>query len=231
MIAARGVGRCSLVAAVAGVAALAATHKNPAPPEDERWRELTYGAFGRDCHDDTECDADEEAAADCLDAWDGSMATRTYPGFRGREFLVEEYSPLYECLVLRRRFGGGWSRPPVDAAFHFPPHAGSSRTKHFDEFAFQRQREAVPLAKGDIVKLSCPSTTSSTYVGLPPMRLRQALWSCKLQADKGWFDVSLDEGGNVTGVITSPDQVTSAPCIMAMACGLRFAGLGAVLSF
>lgn len=48
---------------------------------------------------------------------------------------------------------------------------------------------------------------------------------------RDWFRLELDETGTVTRVVTPPQNLPELPCIMATACGYRFAGLGAGLTF
>lgn len=45
------------------------------------------------------------------------------------------------------------------------------------------------------------------------------------------FRLALDEAGKVIRVIAPPEHLLEVPCLVATACGHRFAGLGAGLTF
>lgn len=248
-IAARWVGWCGLTVGVAAAtAALYARHDASASvPANERWRELTYRTFvmGGDCWPTPEASAlariaNEEALDDCLDAWEGSLAVHGYPDAPEsadvRMILVEEESPLGECILLRDRRDvpfcqSSWARPPADAHRNVPLHLGNSRSDVADAFRRERERAAAALAAGEIVALACPAQPAPTFVGLPSTDLQKELRQCKSGHAHGWIRIALDETGTVSRVITTPKQLLDVPCALAEACGLRFAGLGTGLTF
>lgn len=244
-IASRWFGWCGLaLGAVGASAALYMTRQSPVRPASESWRELTYRtyAYGYDCHDTPEANAiarkaDEEALAECLDAWEGMVAIHPVTRIPGvKEVLVEQGSPLEACLHLSgghnyKFCGGSWDRPPADATLNVPAHLGITRPRTFDEYSHEREWERAALSSGSIVSLSCPAHVETTFVGLPSRELKQRLSRCDDRHTKGWFRLLFDEAGDVDRVVTTPERLSEVPCIMANACGLRFAGLGAGLSF
>lgn len=256
-IAARWVGWCGLtLGAAAAVAALYARHDAttavpenlPVVPADhESWRELTYRTFvmGLECRRTPEENArarieNEEALADCLDAWEGSFAVHAIPeapeSTDVRMILVEEESPLGECMRLRDQRDvafcqSSWARPPADAHRNVPLRLGEARPNRGDAFRRDRERQAAGIADGEMIALACPAQPEQTFVGLPSRRLRKALSQCKSDRDHGWIRIALDETGTVSRVITTPKHVLDVPCALAEACGLRFAGLGTGLTF
>jgi hypothetical protein len=238
-IAARWVGWGGLaVGAVGAIAALCVTQRaptTPASPPDLWYRGYVLGSA--DCST-TAADAwarGEEALAGCMDAWEGGLAVRSdrrEPGLR--LVLVEESSPLDRCLQVRKyenaRFcDGSWARPPADARLNIPAHLGSKRVHTFDEYGWQRAWEAEAWAAGEIVSLSCPAHDASTFVGVPSLQLRIALSKCRGTSSEGLLRLAFDEAGDVDRVIAEPSLLPHVPCVMANACGLRFAGLGAGL--
>jgi hypothetical protein len=249
-IAARWVGGFGLVMVAAGAsAALFVTAASRHEPNSKRWTEMTYRGYvtGRDYELPSdvklrELHADEEALAACMDAWPGKLAIRPVPGLSGAHFVqVEEGTLLDQCLQVRHdrdtRFSQGvWSSPPAEATMNVPSHLGRARPRGFDDFRYERELEAAALAAGEIVAVSCPAQKHSTFEGLPSLKFRLALWHCRSHWDgpsqrDDWFHLTLDEEGVVTRVITPPQHLPEAPCVMAVACGRRFAGLGAGLWF
>ncbi len=247
-IAVRWVGGFGLMlAAAAASAALVGTTRQES--KSTRWTEMTYRGYVTGIPYEAPPEvalqalhADDEALAACMDAWPGKLAIRPVPELPGSRFVqVEENTLLDQCLQVRHdrewRFSQGvWSSPPADATLNVPSYLGSARARDFDAFRYELERDAANVAHGSIVAISCPDQQDSTFEGLPSREFRWALWSCRNRHDRrlrsdDWFRLELDEAGNVTRVVTPPRHLSEVPCILATACGRRFAGLGAGITF
>jgi hypothetical protein len=248
-IAARLVAGFGLVLVAAAATASLVVAAARTKPATTRWTEMTYRGYLTGIHYEAPpgvallvLHADDEALAACMDAWPGKLAIRSVPDLPGSRFVqVEENTLLDQCLQVRHdrdgRFQQGiWSRTPTDATLNVPSYLGSARARGFDAFRYEREREAAALADGSIVAMSCPTQQDSIFEGLPSRELRRALRSCRNRHEgsfgsNDWFRLELDETGNVTRVVTQPPNLLEVSCIMATACGHRFASLGAGLTF
>jgi hypothetical protein len=191
-VAAPWVGGFGLVlVAVGATASLVVTAASPHEARGNRWTAMTFRGYvtGRDYELPPEVKlrelrADEEALAACMDAWPGKLAIRPVPVLPGAHFVqVEEGTLLDQCLQVRHyqdsRFGQGvWTSTPADATMNVPTHLGSARTRGFDAFRYEREREAAALADGEILAVSCPEQKRSTSEGLPSYEFHVALRHC-----------------------------------------------------
>lgn len=237
-----------LVAATA-TAALVVIAAPRHEPESTQRTELTYRGYVTGLVNEAPPEvalrarhADDEALAACMDAWPGKLVIRSALGRPGtRVVQVEENTLLDQCLQVRHwqdaRFSRGvWSGPPADATLNVPSQLGSARVRSFDPILDEREREAAALADGSIVAASCPATPHTSFDGLPSLEFRMALSTCVSRYHstvdhRHRFRLALDGAGNVIRVIAPPEHLPEVPCLVATACGRRFAGLGGGLTF